>query len=109
MFFYRVVDVLRRCRVEILLDSEDFAQLVLEPRARWGCPEQVPMVGEHLPDPARILLRDWSSSIYRCYAERFERDPLRVKHSQDVVIRRYDERRRIGERIVLGEDRRIHV
>ena len=53
-----VVDVLRRLRGELAIDPKDFVQLVLEPGTRRRSAKAVIVVGERLPDAARIRL-DW--------------------------------------------------
>ena len=56
------------------------------------------MLGEKLPHAARCALH-----------QIFERHAIGVQQAQDVVVRLNDERRRLGERRVLGENARIHV
>src|SRR5206468_4180738 len=64
---------------------------------------------EHLPDLAGIRFRARRLSDDRRYAERFERDSLRIEQSQYVVIRRDDKRGGIRKWIVGRQRRRIDV
>ena len=65
------------------------------------------MIAEQLPDPPRVLFD--RAAVDARDAQRLHRDALRVEHPDDVVIGDDDERRGIGERLVMREQPRIDV
>src|SRR5690348_15060858 len=60
---------------------------------------------EAKPDRARIRFGD--SAVATGHTEGLELHTLAVQHPEDVVIRDDQQRRRIGERLVVGEPSRI--
>src|ERR1700682_205984 len=104
-----IVHLRRGCSAQLRLNAEHFPQLVLEPCARWRGAEQLPMIGERLPDLAWILLGVRRLSVYRSDAQQLERHAARVQHPEDVVVGLDEKRRWIRERVVGRKNRRINV
>ena len=69
--------------------------------------EQRHVLGEAPPDAPRVGLD--RRPVERRHAQRLERHALRVEHPRHVVIGDDEQRGRIRERRVLGEDARIDV
>src|SRR2546429_4657260 len=70
-------------------------------------PEQSVVGCKSAPDLARILL-DWAAISARD-REIFELDALAVEHPENVMVRRDEERGRVGEGLVVGVPLRIGV
>ena len=65
------------------------------------------MLAEGLPDLARVAF--YQRAITRRDAQCLHRDAARVEHAEDIVVGRDDERRRLWEGRVLGEQIRLDV
>jgi hypothetical protein len=78
---------------------------VIEPDARRRSPEERMVAGENVPDLARILLD--RSTVAPRDAEILEAHTLAVEHPENIMVRCNEQRRRIGERCVVGEPLRI--
>ncbi len=87
-----------RVGAQALAHSEDFMQLVIEPRTGRRAAKQVIVLGEHLPHVARV-------AVQQCV----ELHSIGVQQSQDVMVGLDDQRRGLREGRVLGENARIHV
>ncbi len=102
-----VVDAHRRRRRQRLGDAEDPLELVCQPGAARRPAKQVEVVGEPLPDPARVGLG--RPAVEPGNTQRLHRHALRVEHAHDVVVGHDDERRRIRKALVEREQPGIDV
>src|SRR5581483_7421600 len=78
-----------------------------EPRARGRSAEEVPVAREQPPYRARVPLA--RRAVEAGYADGFQGDALAVQHPEDVMVRNDEERRRVGERLVVGEPGGVRV
>ena len=105
--FEMIVDGLRGRAVQRLGHAEHVFELVLQPGAARRAAEQMEVIGEELPDRARVLLD--RRPVERRHAEPFQRDALRVEHARHVMIGNHQQRGRIGKRRVFRQHPRIDV
>ena len=80
---------------------------MIEPQAGRRAGEETVMLGEAPPDASRIGFD--RAAVDARHAEILQRHALAVEHAKDVMVRRHEELRRIGERLVLREPARIGV
>ena len=90
----RVGGLLRRAR----RDAEDPGQLGLEPEAHRRAPEQVPAFAQQ---PPRRPRRGFGERA-RPDPEGVEPDPVGVQQPGHVVVGRHEQRRRVGERLIVA-------
>ena len=102
-----VVDIAGVVGAERLVEAEHFDEDLLQPKARRGAEEQVPVVGEELPDVARVDVG--TGAIAAGNAKGVEIDAARVKHPEDVVVGNDQQFGRVGEGGIVGEPGRIAV
>ncbi len=102
-----VVDACGGLARESVPDAEHLVELIIEPHAAGRAAEQVVVVCKALPHAARIHLN--GRAVLARHTQCFERDPAGIKHPQDVMVRLHDQGGGLGERLVLGQDARIHV
>ena len=98
-------------RSQPLADAEHCIERVVEPDSRGCSPEQVVMRGECLPDRACVppAARTPGCVVTSRNAEIVQPQALAVQHSEDVVVRGDQQRRRIRERGIVGEPLRVRV
>ncbi len=97
----------RRFRGQPLVDAEHRVERMVEPDARRRAAEEMVARGEGVPYLARVAVG--RRAIAARNAEFFERHALAVQHPENVVIRRDEQRGRVGERRVVGKPLRIGV
>src|SRR5205823_6484922 len=110
-----VVDARGCLTRQAVADAEDLVQLVIEPGAGGRAAEQVVLVGEPLPDFARICLDGCAPParpappVPARHTERFERNAASIQHAQDVVVGLDDQRGGLRKPLVPRQDTRVHV
>src|SRR6185369_10273770 len=70
-----IVDLRRRCPIELLFYTEHLARLILEPGTCRRAAEEMPVLGEGLPDFSWICFHVRRAVISRAHSKRFERYP----------------------------------
>ncbi len=66
------------------------------------------MVGKGLPDPSMIGLH--GAAVEGRQAQGFQRDPLGIEHTKDIVVGDDEQvRRRAKGCVLIGKEARVHV
>src|SRR2546430_400795 len=94
----RVVDRSGSLPRELLLDAEHVVELVVEPGTGRRATKQEIVLGEQLPHFARVAVQ-----------QRLERHAARVQEAQDVMVGLDDQRRGLRERLIGGQNPRVHM
>ena len=84
------------------VEVEQLGELMLEPVPTRGPAKEVPVCTQPTPDRASVPLV--LAPVERRHAEVLQTDPLRHEHPSDVVVRHDEQRSRIDERRVAGEE-----
>ncbi len=79
-----VVDRLGSSRGQLLLDAKDGLQLVIEPHPGRCASEKVIMIGESLPDLARIAFD--RPAVHAWNTQALQRDSLGIEHSKGIMV-----------------------
>ena len=97
-------------RGQPLVDAEHRVERVVEPQARRRAAKQRDSSARTSARCARASYADVASErTPRRHAERLERNALAVEHPEHVMVGHDQQRRRVGERRVVGEPLRIGV
>ena len=100
-----VVDRVGGLRRRAQGDVEDLGQLGLEPEPDGRAPQDRPALAQHPPHPPRRLLRE----RFLPDAQLVQPGAVGVQQPRHVVIGRDEQRRRVGERVVLQQPQRVDV
>gem|GEM_PF-6743295 len=102
-----VIDGIRGFGTRNLINAEDLDELVLQPIARRRTAEELPILAEGVPDLPRVGLD--RATIEPRHSKASRLDALRCQHAEHVMIRNYQQLRRVGERRILREHLWFHV
>ncbi|BCJ56775.1 hypothetical protein Jiend_01970 [Micromonospora endophytica] len=89
------------------MDAEDLGEGLLQPQPGRGAPEQVPVLDETPPDGAAVGLH--RAAVAAGHAQLARGDALAEQHPGQVVVRHDEQLGRVGEGLVLGQQRRVDV
>ena len=96
----RVVDLVSGVRTERFVDAEHEVQRMVDPGLGGRGVEQIIVLGEQPPGVAALGDR---LAVLARHAELVVAHALRPEHAQNVMVRRQEQRRRIGERRIVRQ------
>ena len=110
-YFQREGDVTGNARIDLSFPAAEINDL-LKSLLLQDAKGKIGTVNYDSSDPIDKILRSFAldlTAILAGDAKLLELDALRIEHAEDVVVRLDEQRRRVGEGLVLGEPARIGV